>query len=182
MTKAFLNAFKEVLGYEGGYTDEPNDNGNWTGGKKDKGELKGTKYGISAASYPTKDIKNLTLEDAQAIYYIDFWHQLRLDEITDYQIQLEIFDTSVNCGVNTAAIMAQKALSFLGAQTAIDGVMGSRTIAALNLMISHDPEALHKALNGYQFMHYERIVINNPSQLKFARGWLKRIQYYRRQG
>lgn len=168
MTKAFLKAFKEVLGYEGGYVNDPTDHG---------GE---TKYGISKASYPNRDIANLTLEDAKAIYYVDFWHQLRLDEITDYQIALEIFDTAVNCGVNTAVIIAQKALSFLGTKTATDGIMGSRTIDALNAWASRDPEALHKALNGYQFMHYERIVMNNPSQLKFARGWLKRIQSYRK--
>lgn len=168
MTKAFLDAFKVVIGHEGGYVNDPNDRG---------GE---TKYGISKRSYPNKDIANLTLEDAKAIYYVDFWHQLRLDEVTDYQIALEIFDTAVNCGVNTAVIIAQKALSFLGTKTATDGIIGSKTIDGLNSWSSHDPEALHKALNGYQFMHYERIVMNNPSQLKFARGWLKRIQSYRK--
>jgi lysozyme family protein len=168
MTKAFLDAFKAVIGYEGGYADDPNDRG---------GE---TKYGISKRSYPNRDIAALTLEDAKAIYYVDFWHQLRLDDVTDYQIALELFDTAVNCGVNTAVIIAQKALNFLGGKLAVDGAIGSRTVDALNVWSEHDPEALHKALNGYQFMHYERIVTKNPSQMKFARGWLKRIQSYRK--
>jgi len=168
MTKSYLDAFNAVIGYEGGYTNDSSDRG---------GE---TKYGISKRSYPNRDIANLTLEDAKAIYYVDFWHQLRLDEVTDYQIAFEIFDTAVNCGVTTAAIIAQKALNFLGGKLDIDGVMGSKTVEALNVWSEHDPEALHKALNGYQFMHYERIVTKNPSQTKFARGWLKRIQSYRR--
>ena len=170
MTKWFLDAFREVLGYEGGYVNDPADAG---------GE---TKYGISKRSYPSRDIKNLTLQDAQAIYYVDFWRALRLDELTDYQIALELFDTGVNCGVGTAARIAQRALNFLGGSVEVDGNMGTRTISALNVWIDHDAEALHKALNGYQFMHYEAIVTGKASQLKFARGWLKRIQYYQRKG
>lgn len=60
--------------------------------------------------------------------------------------------------------------------------MGTRTISAINTWIRHDPELLHKALNGYQFIHYAKIIEADESQLAFSRGWLKRIQYYRRQG
>ena len=170
VTKWFLAAFEEVLGYEGGYVCDPTDPG---------GE---TKYGISKRSYPHLDIKSLTLQDAQAIYYMDFWHALRLDELKDYQIALELFDTAVNCGTGTASILAQKALNYLGGSVDVDGKVGTRTISALNTWIDHDPEALHKTLNGYQFMHYEHIVTGKTSQLKFARGWLKRIQHYNRKG
>mgnify|MGYP001204033461 CR=1 FL=1 len=167
MTKWFLDAFRELIGYEGGYVNDPADPG---------GE---TKYGISKRSYPSRDIAALTLQDAQAIYYVDFWRALRLDELTDYQIALELFDTAVNCGRDTAATIAQKALRFLGGSgVVVDGRMGSRTISALNVWIEHDAEALHKALNGYQFMHYEQIIERKPSQIKYARGWMKRVQYY----
>ena len=57
----FKQAFDLLIGHEGGYTNNPNDPGNWTGGKVNSGTLRGTKYGISAASYPTLDIKNLGL-------------------------------------------------------------------------------------------------------------------------
>jgi hypothetical protein len=36
-------------------------------------DLKGIKYGISAASYPTLDISNVTLTQAQDIYEADYW-------------------------------------------------------------------------------------------------------------
>lgn len=44
----FEEAFDRLIGHEGGYSDDPTDNGNWTGGKRGAGLLKGTKYGIGA--------------------------------------------------------------------------------------------------------------------------------------
>jgi len=168
MTKRFLDSFRTLIGFEGEYSTQPADRG---------GE---TKYGISKKSYPNRDIANLTLEDAKAIYYVDFWHALRLDEVEDDQVAFEIFDTAVNCGTRTAARIAQKALKFLGSRLEVDGIMGTRTISAINTWIRHDPELLHKALNGYQFIHYAKIIEADESQLAFSRGWLRRIQYYRR--
>jgi lysozyme family protein len=57
----FLRAFELLVGHEGGFTDDPRDTGSWTGGNAGAGQLKGRKYGISAASYPNLDIKNLQL-------------------------------------------------------------------------------------------------------------------------
>ena len=57
----FDNAFRAVIGVEGGYTANPLDPGNWTGGKCRIGQCNGTKYGISAASYPSLNIAGLTL-------------------------------------------------------------------------------------------------------------------------
>ena len=56
----FDKAFELLIGHEGGYTTNPKDAGNWTGGKQGVGVNKGTKYGIAANSYPSLDIKNLT--------------------------------------------------------------------------------------------------------------------------
>ncbi|WP_236513543.1 glycosyl hydrolase 108 family protein, partial [Escherichia coli] len=58
----FDQAFKVTIGHEGSFTLNKNDAGNWTGGKVGVGQLKGTKYGIAANSYPNLDIKNLTLD------------------------------------------------------------------------------------------------------------------------
>jgi lysozyme family protein len=53
---------------EGGFTLNPKDSGNWTGGKIGVGELKGSNFGISAAAYPKLDIKNLTREKVRPLY------------------------------------------------------------------------------------------------------------------
>ena len=58
----FKLAIPRVITNEGGYVNDPDDPG---------GE---TKYGISKRSYPALDIKNLTVEQATAIYLLSLIH------------------------------------------------------------------------------------------------------------
>ena len=44
----FDKVFNRVIGHEGGFQNMHHDRGNWTGGKVGEGELKGTKFGLSA--------------------------------------------------------------------------------------------------------------------------------------
>jgi hypothetical protein len=87
--------------WEGGYSNHPDDPGNWTGGRKGHGELKGTKFGISAASYPHLDIANLTQEQADAIYQRDYWQRSGAN-VLPWPACLLVFDTAVLHGVGTA--------------------------------------------------------------------------------
>src|SRR5690554_3598272 len=64
-TITFDLVFERLIGHEGKFTDVRGDRGNWTSGRVGAGELKGTKYGISAMSYPHLDIKAITLEQAK---------------------------------------------------------------------------------------------------------------------
>jgi hypothetical protein len=100
--------FRTIINVEGAFTNNPRDRGNWTSGIIGRGELKGTKYGISAMSYPHLDIKNLTLQQAKDIYYKDYWlkagcHQLPPDAA------LFVFDMAVNSGVGAALATYAKA-------------------------------------------------------------------------
>lgn len=70
-----------------GYVNNPNDPG---------GE---TKYGISKKAYPSLDIKNLSLEDALALYYRDYWY---LSKLIDFPLNLCVFDCAVNQGTKRA--------------------------------------------------------------------------------
>lgn len=90
-----------VQKWEGDYTNDPRDHGNWTGGRQGVGELKGTKYGISAASYPNLDIVRLTLGDADEIYYRDYWKTSGADKLP-WPYALLAFDTAVLHGVGTS--------------------------------------------------------------------------------
>ncbi|MBW2607711.1 MAG: hypothetical protein JRD05_08760 [Deltaproteobacteria bacterium] len=162
----FERAFRETLGFEGGYVNDPDDPG---------GE---TKFGISKRSYPDVDITALTIEQAKDIYCRDYWEVLRLGEILRELIAVEIFDTAVNMGRRTAVKIAQRALNFLGEDLVEDGKIGSKTIGALNRWGHRDVRALFICLNGFQFMHYRLITKNNRRFKKFARGWTKRIQQY----
>ena len=94
-------AFRLVIGLEGGYTRDSKDPGNWTSGRIAQGELRGTKYGISAASYPTLDIASLTLDQAKGIYKRDYWDAMRCGQMTR-RLSVLVFDSAVQHGQGKA--------------------------------------------------------------------------------
>jgi lysozyme family protein len=121
----FERAFEIIVGEEGGYSTDRKDTGNWTGGAIGVGEFKGTKFGISAAAYPSLDIINLTLDQARAIYLRDYWNAIKADQMP-WPWALLVFDSAVNQGVGTAILLMQDALGVM-----TDGRIGPRTLAAL---------------------------------------------------
>ena len=103
----FERSIDFVFKWEGELSMVANDPGNWTGGRVGVGQLKGTKYGISAASYPTLDIKNLTREQAKKIYFENYWP---IAEPYAWPMCLAVFDLAVNGGKGRA----QEALNVAG--------------------------------------------------------------------
>ncbi len=124
----FTDAFAYVVGEEGKFSDDPKDPGNWTGGKIGVGELKGTKYGISAAAYPNLDIANLSLSDAQPLAKTRYWDRIGGDSLR-YGIALCLFDFGYNAGPEEAIKCAQRACDL----PVVDGILGPKTFAALKL-------------------------------------------------
>lgn len=86
-----------VLRWEGGFQADPADVGNYY-----QGQLIGTKYGISAASWAhAYDIPNLTLEQARAIYQEHYWRASGADKL-QWPLCLLVMDTAVLHGTGTA--------------------------------------------------------------------------------
>lgn len=119
---SFDQAFTDLIGIEGNYSDDERDPGNWTGGKVNVGELKGSMYGISAAAYPTLDIKSLTLSSAKALYLRDYWNKVSGDLLPD-PVATALFKEAVNLGVSGAIKAFQRSL-----KVDPDGVLGQITI------------------------------------------------------
>lgn len=122
--EAFELAYVRTGISEGGLSLKREDAGNWTGGKVGKGELKGTKCGISAATYPNLDIKNLTDSEIKEIYYKDWWLKLKLDRFPS-EMRYAFFDAAFHSGSYNAIRMWQRAL-----QVKDDGIIGKKTMAA----------------------------------------------------
>ncbi|MBI5189948.1 MAG: secretion activator protein [Nitrospirae bacterium] len=158
----FDKAFEMLIDHEKGFSKDPNDPGNWTGGVPYRGELKGTKYGIAANTYPDLDIENLTLDLAKEIYRRDFWGKLHLDELPE-NVRFDLFDAAVNSGVRRAAKFLQAA-----ARVVQDGDIGPATIAAANAM---NPEQLDSALSGHRIL----FMADLQTLPHYARGWMRRI-------
>lgn len=153
----FEEAIKHVLSSEGGYTDDPNDVGNWSDGK-----LKGTKFGISARAYPDLDIKNLTREEAVRIYKRDYWDKFNV-EVLPVKIRLHFFDVCVNSGYSRAVKLLQSSLGLV-----VDGIIGNKTKAKL-------PEVSIEKYAQARSDFYISLAINKGSNFTFLKGWLRRV-------
>ena len=161
-SKAFNLSFENVIGVEGGYTQDPEDTGNWTGGRKGVGKLNGTRYGVSTTSYPFVDIKSLTIEDAKTIYYNDFWTPIKGDSFP-FAIANALFDCAINSGCASAAKLLQKVLN-----VSSDGKIGKQTIAAAQ---DKDQAELLIDFLTARAVFYARLA---KFEL-YGKGWMKRL-------
>lgn len=174
----FEKAFELVVGAEGKYSNDPNDRGNWTTGIIGKGELLGTKYGIAAHVYGNgllaigKTIKDLTLDDARAIYKRDYWDVLHLDEMPEIY-RYPLFSCAVNCGCGRAAQLFQRVLNVI-----VDGKIGARTIKAATEFM--DSERLLDDFLHEWDSYYDSLVAKDPSKARYINGWHNRIKEVKR--
>ncbi len=162
----FEQAFAVVIGHEGTGDADPNDPGNWTGGRVGAGMLAGTRYGISAHAYPAMDIANLTLADARAIYRRDYWDRVSGDALPP-PLALLVFDAAVNAGVGAAARWLQIAVL-----TVVDGVIGPHTIAAVTASVNATGGA---ALCSEFQARRTTFMAALPTWSRFGLGWARRL-------
>jgi lysozyme family protein len=128
-TLDFDDCFRRLIDHEGGYVDNNSDPG---------GE---TKFGVSKRAYPDLDIKNLSIEQAKAIYKRDYWDRAKCDLLPSV-VAFQVFDTAVNSGIGQSIRFLQRA-----AGVADDGQVGPMTLAAINRL---DPEQLAARFNGHR--------------------------------
>lgn len=157
----FDSAFDRLIGHEGKFTDDARDPGNWTGGRVNSGQLKGTKFGIAANTYGDLDIKSLTLEQAKAIYYRDWWLKAGADEMNS-AIVFQMWDFAVNAGMGTA----KRALQY-AAGVAQDGQIGPLTIAAVKRTELND---ILLKFNAFRLRHYTSL----STWSTYGKGWANR--------
>ncbi|MFA6204442.1 MAG: glycosyl hydrolase 108 family protein [Gallionella sp.] len=150
MSIKFLRAIDRVLGHEGGYVNNPKDPG---------GE---TNWGISKRSYPSVSIKELTRNQAIAIYHRDFWIPAHCEDLSD-GAGYQLLDSAVNSGIAQSIRFVQRAVG-----VADDGIYGPMTRAASQKMSESD-FILRFLAERLDFM----------TRLKawetFGRGWARRI-------
>ena len=162
MSDAFDRCFAITVGHEGGQLDlNPNDSGNWTGGSVGYGELRGSKFGISAAAYPSLKISDLTLEQAKNLYFQDYWTPVSGDALP-LPLAVLVFDAAVNNGIHRATIWLQVALD-VGA----DGLIGPVTLAA----------AHNRGVDACPAFLAQRIyfMAGLPAWHDFGLGWSRRL-------
>lgn len=162
MVNSFDTAVEKVLKAEGGYTNDPRDRGNWTTGVVGEGECKGTKYGISAMSYPHLDIVNLTLNQAKDIYRKDYWDAIGLDSLHPI-LAAQVFDAAVQHGSATAVKLLQRVIGLNA-----DGKLNTATIKTLEYM---DQKLLTFQYIAKRLEYYASIKTFSV----YGKGWVNRM-------
>lgn len=158
----FDEAFKRLIGHEGGYSTDRRDPGNWTGGRVGVGTLKGTKFGLAANTYPNLDIKNLTLAQAKAIYKKDWWDKLGADGMHS-AIVFQLWDFAINAGKSRAIKELQQAVG-----VPADGIIGPQTLAAVN---AHDLNDVILSLTAERLKFYTSL----NTFKTYGKGWTNRV-------
>ena len=159
----FERIFDYLLKVEGGYSNDKNDKG---------GE---TKCGIieeEARDFGYKgDMQDLTKDFAKNIYLKKYYLGNKLDKVANDKVALSVCDFIVNSGA-WGAKKAQAALNELGFDLRVDGILGEKSLAALNEV---DEAKFLEKYHDLQRRFYRVIVANKPSQKVFLKGWLNRV-------
>lgn len=151
-----------TLPHEGGFSDIPDDAGG------------ATNHGVTQHTYdsyrdslklPRQSVQLLTDADTAKIYEQMYWTPAKCPQMPD-KLSIAHFDTAVNCGVTAAIKMLQRAV---GVED--DGVYGAITAAE----VTHEGDALIIPYLDERRARYRQIVAAKPSQEKFLKGWLARV-------
>lgn len=162
----FEKLFPTILRMEGGYCNVPGDAGGATN--------KGITFSVFTAwrksqGKPTPtitDLKNITDDETFAIYKAKYWNRWRADEIHSQKVANIVVDWVINSGTHGIT----KPQTLLGVKA--DGVVGAKTLEAIN---SVDGDAFFEQVYNARVAFYNGIVARRPSQRKFLRGWLNRL-------
>lgn len=177
-----------TLEKEGGLCDDPGDPGGITKYGVDLRMLKDFAKGREAQKFlgahgvflpiNRDTIIRLTKEQAAEIYRHIVWDAMGLRRLPD-TVAYVLFDTGVLHG-NTAAIrFVQRGHNHLFPKypLVVDGKLGPRTVAAIEADREMDlAKATLNEREGWYYRHVKAV----PSQQKFLKGWLNRVEDLRK--
>lgn len=159
MRKNLPLALDKIFIVEGGYVDDPNDNGGATNMGITIGTLsKWRNYQVSK-----DEIKSLTRKEATEIYKSWYWDPVKADHLPP-GVDVVVFDMAVNAGPSRAAKILQQVIG-----VTVDGKIGPKTIAAVKAM---DPVEVIKAYTKARLDFYRSL----RDWKHFGRGWTNRAR------
>lgn len=154
----FRKALKFLHKHEGGTNTDIYDRGGIT------------KFGISERQYDELNILDLTKSDADSIYYNDYWKRNKCMTLPA-NLDVVVFDSSVNCGQSSAAIWLQRSMNILGSRLIADGIIGPLTLREVN---KHPTQSIVSGVIAYRLKRYVYLLGKYPEQARYIRGWCNR--------
>ena len=182
MTDRFDRALSLVLANEGGYANHRDD----PGGETYRGITRRDHSGwmgwelidsLKGGDFPGNCSNANGLQGyVRSLYRREYWRPF-LDDLTDDDIAIKLFDMAVNMGWKRATKLTQNAVNYLTkrrSELEVDGGFGGKTVRAVNAC---DPRDLMLALRGEHYVWYRGLVMSKRTTRfeTFARGWLRRV-------
>ncbi len=116
----------------------------------------------SVVLYYNEELTGMVME----FYKKEFWDKMRLDEVECQNTAEEMFVFGVNAGIGVAVKAGQRV-----AGVSVDGVIGSKTIEALN---KFDEAEFSVMYDIEEIKYYEGLVAKNEKFRKYLNGWRNR--------
>jgi lysozyme family protein len=128
------NCFNFSMSWERGYSDDPDDSGNYY-----NGVLVGSNLGVTALDLavhmapvePTAvDMKNLPKSTAEVIWSGPYWNQAQADHLPPC-VAFNVVDFGYNAGIRNSIKILQRAIGFTSNDD-VDGWVGGQTLNNVN--------------------------------------------------
>ncbi len=157
----FQIALDFVFKAEGGFSNDKNDGGGLTN------------MGVTQKAYdayrqrknlPKQSVNKITKDEATKLYYEDYWLASGSEKL-DLAFSIVYFDTVVLCGPSTANLLLKQTDQYL---------------SSLNLEFVTTSLIVNTYLNKRADFH-RAVVEKNPTQSKFLKGWLNRVENLRKE-
>ena len=113
-----------------------------------------------------EDLKNMTEGQWQIVMKDRFWNRCRADQIHNQSVAEIFVDWCVHAGLTKIKFVQE----MVG--TTPDGIVGPRTIAAIN---AADQEALHRSIKLTRAHRFLDQIDAKSSQMKYFNGWFRRL-------
>ncbi len=165
-----------LIGKEGAYSNHPSDTGGET--------MWGITIGTARANGYAGSMRNMTREQAKAIYRAKYWEGPGYAAVAlqSPAVAEELFDTGVNMGPSVGSTFLQRLLNGLNRQgvdygdISVDGDLGPGTLAALKAYRAkrgaEADKVLLKGLNALQGARYIALAEGRGKNEDFLHGWL----------
>lgn len=155
-------SFALVLLSEGGYTWDKDDHG----GETNLGVTKASWSAYLGREILDGEMRQLTVADVGPYYKACYWDRCRCDELPP-GLDYAVFDFAVNAGPGRSIKFLQQAVGVVA-----DGAIGPGTMAAV---AKADPKWAIGQFSAAKERFYKGLVVRDPSQAKFIKGWLARV-------
>jgi lysozyme family protein len=122
--------------------------------------------------------KEYAIIAAEQIAYHEYWSPICGLEIESQPVATKLLDMSFDMGVKEAGVLVQRAINWLlrgsSACVSIDGVIGDRTVAAINRCMPAD--MVETLCNLSKIFYYQAAAKNPLQQDRNLDGWLTRAE------